>query len=174
MKKVITLLLSLAMAFSLAACSSTSENQQTTTTSESPVLEEKSPDLTSMIKNLGYSENESDAIAEILMNVGIESADDMWNINENGSLQANACTYSGHQVNFTTDNGKCFYVQITGWDKELSHYGWYQSAWSGKLKYGYYTETKKNTVDLYATDSDNPGYMAIYDSESDSVRPYGE
>lgn len=132
---------------------------------------------TSLIEGLdalGYSKEETNAIATILANVGIPKVDDMWNINKNGTLQANACTYKNHQINFTTDNGECFYVQITGWKEEISSYGWYRSAWSGKLKYGYNTQTKINTVDLYATDYDNTGYLAVYDAETDSVKPYEE
>lgn len=40
--------------------------------------------------------------------------------------------YNGHQINFTTDNNVLFYVEATGWDEEISYYGWYQSAWDGK------------------------------------------
>lgn len=99
----------------------------------------------------------------------------MWNINQNGTLQANALTYNGHQVNFTTDNNELFYVEITGWDEEISHYGWYQSSWSGKLKYGYNTENKITTVDLYAVNEDGTGgYLAVYDITNDSVHPYEE
>lgn len=150
-----------------------SSKDKADTSTESDKTEENSS-LTDGIKALGYSDSQVKAIAEILTNVGIPEVDDMWNINKNGTLQANACTYKDHQINFTTDNGECFYVQITGWKEEISSYGWYRSSWSGKLKYGYNTQTKINTVDLYATDYDNSGYLAVYDAETDSVHPYGE
>jgi hypothetical protein len=149
------------------------DNTQADTTEPAAETETNSSLVDGLI-GIGYSAEQADAIAEILVNVGIPEVDDMWNINKNGTLQANACTYKDHQINFTTDNGECFYVQITGWKEEISSYGWYRSAWSGKLKYGYNTQTKINTVDLYATDYDNTGYLAVYDAETDSVHPYGE
>lgn len=131
--------------------------------------------INNRLMELGYTSDQADAVVDILKNVGISDAEDMWNINQNGTLQANALTYNGHQVNFTTDNNELFYVEITGWDEEISHYGWYQSSWSGKLKYGYNTENKITTVDLYAVNEDGTGgYLAVYDITNDSVHPYEE
>ena len=43
------------------------------------------------------------------------------------------------------------------------------------MKYGYNTETKKASIDLYSVDSDGSGgYLAIYDIADDSVHPYKE
>ena len=138
------------------------------------VQNEDDTSLVDGLSALGYSSNQVDAIAEILTNIGVPTVEDMRNINKNGTLQANACEYNGHQINFTTDNGELFYVQITGWKEEISSYGLYRSAWSGKLKYGYNTQTKINTVDLYTTDYDYTGYLAVYYAETDSVHPYDE
>ena len=154
--------------------SADSAKENTDASGEKTETEQTDSSLMDGLLSLGYSSDQANKIAEILTNVGIPEVDDMWNINKNGTLQANACSYKDHQINFTTDNGECFYVQITGWKEEIAQYGWYRSAWSGKLKYGYNTQTKINTVDLYATDENNPGYMAVYNAESDSVHPYGE
>jgi len=131
--------------------------------------------LEDCLSEIGYSVEDIPGIVKILNDVGIIGADDMWVIMSNNPLQANALTFNGHQVNFTTDGNILFYVQITGWDEEISHYGWYLSAWSGKLKYGYNTETKKSAVDLYAVNSDGTGgYLAVYNSDNDAVYPWND
>ena len=57
----------------------------------------------------------------------------------------NACTYKNHQINFTTDNGECFYVQITGWKEKYPAMDGIVALGQEKLKYGYNTQTKINT-----------------------------
>lgn len=84
--------------------------------------------LEDRLSEIGYSVEDIPGILKILNDVGIMDADDMWVIMPNDPLQANALMYNGHQVNFTTDGNILFYVQITGWDEEISHYGWYLSA----------------------------------------------
>lgn len=151
--------------------SATNDNTDEVLTAETAT----SISINDRLMEIGYNSEEATEIAEILTNVGILDADDMWVIMPNNPLQANALMYNGHQINFTTENGVLFYVEATGWDEEISHYGWYQSAWDGKMKYGYNTETKKASIDLYSVDSDGSGgYLAIYDIADDSVHPYKE
>ena len=131
--------------------------------------------LVKQLVDLGYTKDEAKAIRKIFRNVGILDADEMWVLTDNDPLKACALEYNDHQVNFTTEDNVLFYVQITGWEKEISKYGWYRSKWSGKLKYGYNTQTQKTSVDLYSVDSDGSGgYEAYYDVENDSVMPYDE
>ena len=157
------------------AVDTTEPEVETDTEAETDPAEDAASELVEMLVGIEYTEDEAEAIAEILINVGILGADDMWIIMDNDPLKSCALEYNDHQVNFTTEDNILFYVQITGWDEEISHYGWYRSNWSGKLKYGYYTETEKYSVDLYSVDSDGSGgYYAVYNADEDSVSPYEE
>lgn len=118
----------------------------------------------------GFSNEEAHAAYAVLSDVGcggIKMVDGR--MTEGTSLDAMRGMVGSHQFNFTVDNKRVFYVQITGW-KEMD-YGWHVN-WRGKLKYG--IVDKKLSFDLYDSDTVDGGYIARYDAANDAVVPWGE
>jgi len=126
-------------------------------------------DLMKELQELGYTKDQSKAIDEIMSAVGVGSSSDVSVIMDNDPLKALCTTCNGHQVNFTTENGELFYVQITGWTDDTM--GWYVN-WRGKLKYGWFE--KKLAFDLYDSHTVEGGYIAKYNRTNDEVVPWDE
>ena len=163
MKKAIALCIACFFAVALVGCSS-GDNQES---KEDKVRAEFIED---MAKWYSFDEDQANEAYDLLDSLGCGEIEVLGGSMTSGnSLDAMRGTVNGHQVNFTADNKKIFYVQITGWTQE--DYGWFAN-WRGKLKYGWYD--KKLAFDLYDSDTVSGGYIAFYDAEEDSVIPWSE
>ncbi len=113
----------------------------------------------------GFSSEEADVMYEVLDSVGVSSSYVSGDID--GNMGIFRAIINGHQVNITTENNRVFYVQITGFEAEKLD--WYIN-WRGKLKYR--TTETETQFDLY--DDASGGYLARYDSQTDSIVPWGQ
>lgn len=113
----------------------------------------------------GFSAEEADTMYEVLENVGVSPSIVSGSVD--GNMGVFRATTNGHQVNITTENNSVIYVQITGF--EAQKLDWYIN-WRGKLKYK--TVDTETQFDLY--DDTQGGYIAHYDSVTDSVVPWGQ
>lgn len=160
-----SLIVVLTFAFFCLGCSSNNPSENGT--------QSKAPSALSALTQEVYnqeamSKKEAKAAARVLKKVGLKGMT-VDRVVENGRLDSYRGMIKGHQVNFTTDRKKLFYVQITGFScwKEK----WYIN-WRGKLKWGSYQSEAQ--FDLYNTDSNKKGYLAKYDQKNDKVIPWSE
>ncbi len=161
---VVGLFALLAVALCCTGCGSNSSSNEEKVETPSAITA-----LTQEVYNQGaMSKKQAKAAAKVLKKVGLEGMK-VDRVVENGKLDLYRGMVKGHQVNFTTDNKKIFYVQITGF--VCLKYKWYTN-WRGKLKYGIRNSTAE--FDLYNTDEVKRGYIAKYDQEDNKVIPWSE
>lgn len=133
-----------------------------------PIDNGKDNFIQDMKKWYNYEKSDAEAIYDLLSSLGCSGVQVLGGSMTSGTgIDAMRGTVNGHQINFTAENKKVFYVQITGWAR--TDYGWYLN-WRGKIKYGLHDN--KLAFDLY--DDTAGGNLAYYNRSEDAVVPWSE
>ena len=172
MKKLLVILLAFLLALNMVGCSDENSNVENNQDSniDTNVENNKEFDWKATFGKYNLSDEDIEWMQEVMNNVGIYEVDLLENTYTDCTkglylFRSKFLDSINLQLNFTIEDGKLFYVSITGipTTKPEAYIGW-----DGKVKF----KTTGTTMECVLYYDYEGGYVAYYDAKTNSIITY--